>query len=151
MAESDDVGCWTLRNPLQSLRTSTADSAVLPGQRKDSPNVAHVSFISTHEGPPRVTRLGVMDDLLDERLLGIPMTASDDVDVYSGVARLSGRIWAREVRPAGASCRTAALLNRINVVRRDDVGRLGQPAKICRVVRRLAQHCGDSRRAHRRA
>lgn len=55
--------------------------------------------------------LATMDDSLDERLLGIPMTASGDVDVYSGVARLSGRIWAREVRPAGASCRTAVLLN----------------------------------------
>jgi hypothetical protein len=31
-----------------------------------------------------------MDDVFTARLVGIPMTASGDVDVYSGVARLSG-------------------------------------------------------------
>jgi pimeloyl-ACP methyl ester carboxylesterase len=46
---------------------------------------------------------------LQDRLLAIPMQASATVDVYSGVARLSGRIWAREVSPAGPRPKTAAV------------------------------------------
>ncbi|MCU1591347.1 MAG: Alpha/beta hydrolase family protein [Frankiales bacterium] len=44
---------------------------------------------------------------LEDRLLGVPIGASKTVDVYSGVARLSGKIWAREVKIAGTRPRTA--------------------------------------------
>jgi len=46
---------------------------------------------------------------LQDRLLAVPMYASNAVDVYSGVARLSGRIWAREVRPSGSKPKTATV------------------------------------------
>lgn len=51
-----------------------------------------------------------MSDRLAERLLAVPMTPSRAVDVYSGVARISGKIWAREVRPADADPKTAVVL-----------------------------------------
>ncbi len=47
---------------------------------------------------------------LQDRLLGIPMYASSGVDVYSGVARASGRIWGREVRAIGPRPSTAVVL-----------------------------------------
>jgi len=52
-----------------------------------------------------------MDSALKDRLLPVPMTASKHVDVYSGVARLSGRIWAREVTRSDARPRTAVVIN----------------------------------------
>lgn len=51
-----------------------------------------------------------MDKDLTDRLLGVPLqSASKHVDVYSGVARLSGRIWAREVVAAGTRPTTAVV------------------------------------------
>jgi alpha-beta hydrolase superfamily lysophospholipase len=50
-----------------------------------------------------------MDSEFEDRLLGVPMYASTAVDVYSGVARLSGRIWAREVKLSGARPNTAVV------------------------------------------
>jgi pimeloyl-ACP methyl ester carboxylesterase len=47
---------------------------------------------------------------LEDRLLGVPVAASKTVDVYSGVARLSGKIWAREVKLAGSRPRTAVVI-----------------------------------------
>lgn len=39
------------------------------------------------------------------------MASSTGVDVYSGVARMSGRIWAREVIRRDTTCRTAVVIN----------------------------------------
>ena len=50
-----------------------------------------------------------MDQEIADRLLAVPMYASAGVDVYSGVARLSGRIWAREVIVAGTKPKTAVV------------------------------------------
>jgi pimeloyl-ACP methyl ester carboxylesterase len=50
-----------------------------------------------------------MGSEFQDRLLGVPMYASTSVDVYSGVARLSGRIWAREVTLTGTRPKTAAV------------------------------------------
>jgi pimeloyl-ACP methyl ester carboxylesterase len=47
---------------------------------------------------------------LERDLLEIPIPASGRVDVFSGVARLSGAIWASEVRPAGKRPDTAVLI-----------------------------------------
>nr|WP_313313682.1 alpha/beta hydrolase [Dietzia maris] len=47
---------------------------------------------------------------LEERLIPVPMDASGAVDIYSGVARISGRVWAREVRVKGSKPRTAVVL-----------------------------------------
>lgn len=52
-----------------------------------------------------------MDSSLHERLRGVRMAGTGGVDVYSGVARISGRIWAREVTREGARCRTAVVIN----------------------------------------
>ena len=47
---------------------------------------------------------------LDERILGIPYPPSGRIESFSGVARLAGKIWAREVCPAGIQPRTAVML-----------------------------------------
>jgi hypothetical protein len=71
------------------------DAMAAGGERRPV-DVAHPSLFSTHQRHPKRQRhpsaaiLGVMDDVFTARLVGIPMTASGDVDVYSGVARLSG-------------------------------------------------------------
>jgi hypothetical protein len=48
---------------------------------------------------------------LVERLIPAQMYTGQSVDIYSGVARISGRIWAREVRIKGSQPRTAVVLN----------------------------------------
>ena len=65
------------------------DAMAAGGERRPV-DVAHPSLFSTHQRHPSAAILGVMDDVFTARLVGIPMTASGDVDVYSGVARLSG-------------------------------------------------------------
>lgn len=52
-----------------------------------------------------------MESALTERLVGVRSPDSGGVDVYSGVARISGRIWAREVRPREGHCGTAVVIN----------------------------------------
>jgi pimeloyl-ACP methyl ester carboxylesterase len=47
---------------------------------------------------------------LEEHVLGIPYPASGRFDTFSGVARMAGKVWAREVRPVGAMPRTAVVL-----------------------------------------
>ncbi|KJE20239.1 Alpha/beta hydrolase family [Frankia torreyi] len=47
---------------------------------------------------------------VERELVEIPIPPSGRVDVFSGVARLSGAIWASEVRPAGPRPRTAVLI-----------------------------------------
>jgi alpha-beta hydrolase superfamily lysophospholipase len=47
---------------------------------------------------------------LEENLLGIPYPESGTVELFSGVARMAGKIWAREVRPAHTEPRTAVVL-----------------------------------------
>jgi pimeloyl-ACP methyl ester carboxylesterase len=51
-----------------------------------------------------------MTERYESKLLGIPIPVSGTVDVYSGVARLSGRIWANEVKLAGTTPTTAVVL-----------------------------------------
>lgn len=51
-----------------------------------------------------------MSDRLVERVLPVPIPPSRAVDVYSGVARISGKIWAREVRRADVTPSTAVVL-----------------------------------------
>src|ERR1700744_760615 len=46
-------------------------------------------------------------DNLERNLLEIPVPPSGRIDVYSGVARLSGAIWASEVRMSGHKPDTA--------------------------------------------
>lgn len=47
---------------------------------------------------------------VERNLLEIPIPKSGRVDVFSGVARLSGAIWASEVRPVGKQPSTALLI-----------------------------------------
>lgn len=47
---------------------------------------------------------------LERELLEIPIPPSQRIDVFSGVARLSGAIWASEVRPAGPRPPTAIVV-----------------------------------------
>jgi alpha-beta hydrolase superfamily lysophospholipase len=47
---------------------------------------------------------------LNERILGIPYPSSGRFETLSGVARLAGKVWAREVRPADTQPRTAVML-----------------------------------------
>ena len=47
---------------------------------------------------------------LDRDLLEIPIPPSKRIDVFSGVARLSGAIWASEVRPTGKQPTTAVVI-----------------------------------------
>lgn len=70
---------------------------------------------------------------LEERLIAVPMATNGPVDIYSGVARLSGRVWAREVRPKGTSPRTAVVLchptaNFLGHYLLDDLARTGVAA-----------------------
>jgi pimeloyl-ACP methyl ester carboxylesterase len=51
-----------------------------------------------------------LGDHLERNLLEIPIPASNRVDVYSGVARLSGATWASEVRRRGSSPSTALVM-----------------------------------------
>jgi pimeloyl-ACP methyl ester carboxylesterase len=47
---------------------------------------------------------------LEEQILGIPYPASGQFDLFSGVARMAGKVWAREVKVAGTVPRTAVVL-----------------------------------------
>lgn len=47
---------------------------------------------------------------LERNLLEIPIARSARIDVFSGVARLSGAIWAAEVRRSGTMPQTAAII-----------------------------------------
>jgi pimeloyl-ACP methyl ester carboxylesterase len=47
---------------------------------------------------------------LEEHILGIPYPASGRFETFSGVARMAGKVWAREVRPAGPLPRTAVMV-----------------------------------------
>ena len=51
-----------------------------------------------------------LTDDLERNLLEIPVPPSGRVDVYSGVARLSGAIWASEVRLRGHKPDTAVVM-----------------------------------------
>ncbi len=46
---------------------------------------------------------------LEEHILGIPYPASGQFELFSGVARIAGKIWAREVKIAGTRPRTAVV------------------------------------------
>jgi len=48
--------------------------------------------------------------MTSQELLAIPMPAAGRLDIYSGVARLSGKLWASCHRPASGSRRTAVLI-----------------------------------------
>ena len=70
---------------------------------------------------------------LEERLIPVPMSTGGPVDINTGVARLSGRVWAREMRPKGGSPRTAVVLchptaNFLGHYLLDDLARTGVAA-----------------------
>jgi pimeloyl-ACP methyl ester carboxylesterase len=49
-------------------------------------------------------------DHLEEHILGIPYPQSGQFDLFSGVARMAGKVWAREVKVAGTNPRSAVVL-----------------------------------------
>src|ERR1700733_6552988 len=62
-------------------------------------------------GPARpLTRTRVMSVVLERNLLGAPTEEHQQVEIYSGVARLSRTVWASEVRLAGTSPAVAIML-----------------------------------------
>src|SRR5690606_11736375 len=48
--------------------------------------------------------------MTSQELLAIPMASGGRLDVYSGVARLAGKLWASCHRPAAGGSRTAVMI-----------------------------------------